>query len=190
METRTMRTLNRLRVAATLWLLALGAAGAQTVSQGPPSNCITVLQAFPNQPLTGTLTETNLAAVKIPANSLGPNGALRISAMFNITNNANAKIIVLRYNTTAGNTTTNVVSSVSQTTVGAESMQWIIRNSGATGAQTTSGSPLFPYGTNGPAFATIAVDTAQDTYINFNGTLANVGDTITLLGWTVEILKP
>jgi hypothetical protein len=189
-KTRNMRTLNRLRLAAALWLLAAGMAGAQTESQAVPSNCVTVLQAFPNQSVTGTLTETNLAAVRIPANSLGPNGMLRITVQWNFTNSANNKLLVLRYATTAGAITGALVQSITQTTNGSAEMIFSIRNSGATGAQTLGGGGFFPYGSAAGSYGTMAIDTTQDTFLNFNGTLANTGETITLLGWTAEILKP
>jgi hypothetical protein len=34
------------------------------------------------------------------------------------------------------------------------------------------------------------VDTTQPWFINITGTLTNVADSVTLLGWTMEITKP
>jgi hypothetical protein len=62
-------------------------------------------------------------------------------------------------------------------------------NSGATNAQAIYPAINAPFGSTAIAVNTTAVDTTADAFVNINGTLALGTETLTLLGYTVEILR-
>jgi hypothetical protein len=146
---------------------------------------------YPNASVTGTLTETLLVSVPIPANSLGPNGLARLTFTATNNNSANTKTINFKVAATAGISGAQVASSAQTTNV---STQFIVffRNRGATnnnGVRTliTAG----PYGaTINPAENLPVVDTTQNVVISITGVLTNVADSVTLVGWTLEIMRP
>jgi hypothetical protein len=136
--------------------------------------------------VTGTTGETNLAALRIPANSMGANGVVQITSLWTYPNSSNNKTMLCRYTATAGTTgggSTNLVgaNNVVTTTVNSQITQ-ILRNNNATNSQICYGGiPTTPFGaTVGPA-TTQAIDTTADSYININGTLALSTETLTLV---------
>jgi hypothetical protein len=133
--------------------------------------------------VTGTLTETNLAVLRIPANSMGRNGAVEIKAVWTHTNNANAKTLIIRMTPTSGVIVGGITGGNPAPTTSASSQTYtIIRNNNATNLQTAHvGSGITPFGSAGSAPIVINNDTTVDNYINLNGLLANVADTITLI---------
>lgn len=134
-------------------------------------------------PLTGTLAETTLATISVPAGAMGLNGMLRISAICSVTNNANAKTIKFVF----GGTTYNQVALPS---VGSGQWYTTIRNRNSTNSQVSGALPSMGAGTNSSAAFTGAVDTSIAQTLTITGTLANTGDTITLEAYTVELLNP
>jgi hypothetical protein len=133
-------------------------------------------------PLTGVTTETGLAALRIPGNTMGANGAAEIKCLWSYTNNANNKTITHRLSTTAGITGNSVGSALAVTTTATAQTLVIIRNNNATNSQVIfSPTPTTPFGSGGAAFFTLPFDTTADTYINVTGTLANAADTLTLV---------
>jgi hypothetical protein len=134
--------------------------------------------------VTGVTTETNLAALRIPANTLGANGAAELKTLWTHTGNANNKSLLVRFTGVAGSTSGGVTSG---TTVVASSFQsthmiLYLRNAGATNSQyypNTTG--LAPFGSSLNPPIQSSVDTTLDTYININGTLAVGTDTLTLV---------
>lgn len=146
------------------------------------------MSVYLNNALTGTTSETNQAAIRIPGNTLGPNGSVRLNLLWTCTSSANSKTVTLRWTTTAGSVTGGgPVGTSSQTTVGSMNGVLSIRNAGAANSQVGFASVLAPYGTNAGNAITNNVDTTLDTFINVNGTLASAGDTLTLLGYTIEV---
>jgi hypothetical protein len=138
---------------------------------------------------SGATAETNLGAIKIPANSLGANGTIRVTANFSYTNNSDAKTVILRWNSTSGATSGGQITSTAQTTTAAEEMHWILHAANATNAQSTyvGGGGTSPFGTTGTAAVATTVDTTADSYININVTQAATGDNMKLLGYVVEV---
>jgi hypothetical protein len=133
--------------------------------------------------LTGTTAETNLAALKIPANTIGKNGAVEIFTIWSYTNGSNNKSMLVRYTQGAASIvggSTGVVTVATTTT--SASLGWIIRANNATNAQTWyAAGGQTPFGTAGTNIGTaLTADTTQDTYININGQLAVGTDTLTL----------
>jgi len=133
--------------------------------------------------LTGSTVETNLAALKIPANSLGKNGAFEVVAIWSFPNNANNKTMTVRYTPIAGAVTGGGLGSPTiATTTASAQMLWIVRNNNSTGNQTQwAVGGQTPFATAAPSIATnVATDTTADSYFNLNGQLAVATDTLTL----------
>lgn len=149
----------------TVWLLIGSAILAQS---GAPSS------------VTGTATETTLASITIPGGMLGANGMLKITPVFSATNNVNTKTMRVRF---AGN------SLVAQGAASFASAQLMaqIRNRNSLSSQGTFNA-LNGFGTSASSFSASAVDTSVDQVVTITGTLAVTTDTLTLEGYTVEVL--
>jgi len=152
-----------------------GSGGFQIIGQG-----------YPNAAITGVTTEQNVAAVKVPANSMGPNGELRVTLLLSMTNNANAKTAGIRLNATAGAISGGSIFQSSMPNVASAQLLGIVRNTGAANSQTGLQTITVPFG-SGAAQTSIAIDTTQPTWINVGIWPAVSTDTITLLGYTVEL---
>lgn len=130
-------------------------------------------------PLTGTLTETTLATVTVPAGAMGANGLIRVSSVWSYTNSANTKIVRARFGGTA-------VASGSYTTTASAPLNFITSNRASQSSQITGlSNGLFSATANAPN--TSAINTANAADIVLQGTLANVGETITLESYLVEL---
>ena len=149
-----------------------------------------IYQGYPNNALTGTTLETNQAAIRIPANTLGTSGTLRITAQWTFTNSANNKTFRIRLSATSADTSAGALlgNSVQTTNSSAQGML-IVRNAGATNSQVAYQSFLAPFGVSTNANTTGAIDTTADCFVNINGVLALGTETMTLLGYTVETIR-
>src|SRR5215469_5730855 len=87
-----------------LLLLLFGAPAASQTTIAPPGVATGLSFAASGYANGGTssLTEVNLASVKIPANSIGANGVVEIAAAYSITANTNNKTATVRYAATQG----------------------------------------------------------------------------------------
>lgn len=128
--------------------------------------------------LTGTAAETTLASYTLKGGTMGNNGAIRVSTAASITNSSNTKTLKVKLSTLA--------SGVSYTTSVAGYEQRYFRNRGAQNSQLTQSSTSM--GATGAAVLTGAIDTSTDQLITITGQLANTGETITLEGYTIELL--
>lgn len=129
---------------------------------------------------TGDLTLTTMATVAVPANTLGANGFLRITAVWSWTNNANLKTTYIRFNGTS-------YYARSESTGLSNKIQIEIHNVNATNSQ--KGGPAGVAGgwggvTGSPV--TSAHDTTGSLNLTFLIQLANAGDTATLESYVVE----
>lgn len=176
------------------FLLAAFLMPAVGVAQPIPGNFspVTIVTTAGSASVTGTVSETNLANLKIPANSMGANGVIQVQCFWTYSNSANTKTFIIRY-TNASGVTTGGVTGASQTATTTASSQGylIIRNNNATNSQTMfATNPSSPFGANAQASpATLSLDTTQDTFVNVNAQLANTGETITLQHCIAEIYK-
>ena len=132
--------------------------------------------------LTGTTAETALSSINVPA--MGPNDALRVSVQWSFTGSANLKSLVTKLNGAMfGLTTTSTASHV----ISKQEISLINRN--ATNVQLGS---MFGFGfssaTSG-SFLSPAVETSGANTLTLHGQLANAGETITLEGYVVELIR-
>lgn len=187
-------------IAAFLFYLIVGAVQAQTPSSGAPmvpngapvagsagSGSVGLLaKSGTASSITGTLTETPLATITIPANALGANGQLRINAYWTTTNSVNNKTLRVRLG--AGGIGGSADFTGVMTTVGNVWSATLITNANATNSQfalseAARGSDgLVTTGFN----ATSAIDMTASQSLVITGQLANTGETITLNSYSVE----
>jgi hypothetical protein len=172
------------------WLLGCMSASAQMVSQGQNgSGYYAIYQGYPNTALTGTTSETIQASIRIPANTLGATGAIRVTANWTMTNNANAKNLFIRLGA-SGNTSTGSMWISAPTTSAGYQTIIMIRAAGAANAQSSFPAGAGGVGGSSGALSTAAVDTTADSFVNINGQLAVGTDTLTLVGYSVEVMHP
>jgi hypothetical protein len=134
---------------------------------------------------TGDTNETTLATVSIPAGAMGANGVLRITAFYSVTNNANNKTPIVKFGGTGG---TAYFSRI-EASIAAIRFTTYIGNRNSASSQVGGVAPTGGGdSTTTSALTTSAVNTANAVDLLFRGTLANSADTITLEGYTVEIL--
>ncbi len=141
---------------------------------------------------TGTLVETIITSVLIPANTFQANDWLRWTASINTSNNANAKTFKAYFNTS--------VSLVGATQVALRNLSAaishpIIRNmffqNSITSQRTMSGVALNTLSDEtlvGTA-ANLAINFGVDQYFIISGQLGVISDTITVNGFTSQIMR-
>lgn len=149
---------------------------------GSPALIALAAQSAAAASITGTLVETTLASVTIRGGSMGPNGSLRISHLWSYTNSANTKNLRIKFGgTTYFLTQPNVTATATGVTFvrnrTAASQVGMGATIGGSGAGTVAGAAV-----------TSALDTSADQVITFTAELTNTGETITLEGYTVEII--
>lgn len=131
-------------------------------------------------PLTGTLTETTLATITIPANTLGANGQLELEALFSYTNSANSKTLRAKFGGTQYLNLTLTTTAASQSLVR-------IANRNAANSQVGNIVGSNGFGNSSGTLVTSAIDTAADVNLTITGQLANTGETITLESYIVRV---
>ena len=133
--------------------------------------------------ITATTAESILATVNVPANAMGPNGRLRVSTVWSVTNNANNKNLKVRYSGAAGTQFLNHSAASTLTIIAIH----LIANRNATNSQVgtlTSGA----IGSGSSAVITASVDTTAATSLVFSVQLAVSTDTATLESYLVELI--
>lgn len=134
--------------------------------------------------VTGTTALTVLAGILVPAGAVGVNGALRISTLWSLTNNADAKTLSL----TLGGVTILTFSVPSNASL---NHQFTLINRNAQNsqvAQTTANTTSF--GSSGGANQTFSINLANAQTLNLQAQLGTSTDTVTLERYLVEIINP
>lgn len=142
-------------------------------------------------PITGVIGETNLVAVKIPANTLNANGMIRITALYKYTGTTGSKTPTIRFGTSSGAITGTVYYSSAASS--ASLSQWampIIAAANSTSAQVGAPSNLASFIASNTTISTSTVNTTSDSWINLNCALAGAGDTATVSYYLVEVINP
>jgi hypothetical protein len=133
--------------------------------------------------VTGVTSETVLATITVPAGVMGPNGVLRITTQWSVTNSANAKTLRVRLGGASG--TAFQSTGISTSATFRHQVEIHNRNS----AQSQVGmSPSAAWGGSGGAVVAGAVDMTSTQSIVLSGQLGNSGETITLESYLVELL--
>lgn len=136
--------------------------------------------------VTGTTTDTTLVTVAVPANAMGANGVIRVTAQWSFagaggTRQPKIKFAGTSYLAPAAFTST-ALSSRTQT-------QWANRN--ATNSQVGMEPTQGNFSQDNTAVSTTsAIDTTASQDITLTCQLGNSGDTCTLEAYTIELLLP
>ena len=130
--------------------------------------------------VTGTVTETILATCTLPANTMGANGHLEIISYWNFTGSTNSKILRVKLSTQSA-----LAQTVSTNTSVAGLYNTIVWAANSTSSQISAGTNSFGTLTN--TVSTLTVSTTADVAITLTGTLANTGETITLMSYTIKV---
>jgi len=135
---------------------------------------------------TGNTSETTLATITVPAGAMGPNGILRITTLWSLTNNANNKTCRVRFSGASG---TQFVAAVLPSAQSAQNI-CIIRNRNSASSQVGHTSGTFnSYNFNTGAITTASVDTSVATTIVISVQLASGTDTASLESYIVELIR-
>jgi hypothetical protein len=129
---------------------------------------------------TGDTNLTTLATIVIPGRTLGANGSIRVTMVWDYTNSGNVKTL----SGTFGGTT---FWQVAPTTTLTRRSQFGLANAGATNSQIGGPSGIDGFTTATTAQVTAAVDTTADQNLVLRCQLANSGETITLDTYIVEL---
>lgn len=167
-------------------LLAGGPGHVQTVTTDPsktgnPAGVQVIGRSAVAASITGTLTETTLGTVTVPAGLMGTSGALRITTLWTFTNSANTKTLKVKFGS-------GVPMNFAFTTTAGSQAVTIVRNRGAANSQVGFNNATLPFSNTTGAAYTSSIDTSASVDITFTATLANTGETITLESYTVEYL--
>jgi hypothetical protein len=129
-------------------------------------------------------TEDVLATITVPASMMGIKGGVIITTLWSCTNNANTKTARIRFGGIGG----TAFQGIALASAASGRLACEIRNRSVTNSQVgpSTGNPGF--GTGGSTITTAAVDTTADVSIVISGQKGTAGDTLTLEGYTVEIV--
>ena len=139
---------------------------------------------------TGTVAETKLASVLVPAGAMGVNGILQIETTWSNTNNANNKTRVVRFGSGDNVSGTSFQGLVATTQFQHVGLQVISNSTAAVQLGWYNGGLSGVPGSYSAAGVAGAIDTTANSYVVMSGILANTGDTMTLLAYRVTLTRP
>lgn len=128
--------------------------------------------------------ENVLASIIVPGNSLGPNGRLRLTTAWSLTNNANNKTLRARLGGLAGVAFSSVVAASALSYV----MRTDIANRNNAASQIGGLSLGGGMGLATVALPTATIDTSADALLVLTGQKATAGDSLVLEWFILESL--
>lgn len=167
------------------------APGIEVVSDGTrwvPIGAQCLARAAVAASVTGTLVETALATVSLPAGAMGVNGGIEVRSSWSVTNSANNKTIRVRLGGPAGSQHLNL--PITTTNSFADLRHIRNRNSAASqvGSASASAGGVSGSTTVAAALSTSAVDTSAAQDLVISGQLALGTETISLESYEVWLL--
>lgn len=151
--------------------------------QGAVKAPIVLAQSAVPASVTGTAVETVLATVSVP--TLGSASRLRGRLYFSAAAlNANSKTVNVKLNGVLIGTSVGLASNLSTV------LEFDLFNRGASNSQINRAAIASPIGALAGAFTAYAIDTSAPRGLTITGALGVTTDTITLEGYTVEVLNP
>lgn len=124
--------------------------------------------------------ENTLFSFTVPANSMGPNGVLKVSYITSCTNSANSKSVKVKLGGTTFQTST-------VTAVTGVAIMTSIRNRNATNSQMAANSAVGD-ASGSVGLNTGSIDTTQDQILSITGTKASAADALALESVIVELI--
>lgn len=177
-------TINRLVFGLAALAFVCAPVSAQQVRQTGRLNVPVVLcQSAVQVSHTGNTNETELGSCTIPANAMGPNGRIRVSAQFSYTSSVNSKTLRVRFGGIGG----TVYVTISPTSTLQFQAIASIANRNATNSQAGGVATIGAAGS--VAVVTSAVDTTASTTVSITGQLTNTGETVALESSLVELIR-
>jgi len=132
---------------------------------------------------TGTTATTTLATKTVKAGWMGPNGRIRVTSIWSATNNGNAKTIQVRA------ATINLSApSIASSSSFRDSREFFNANDVAVQVGGTSAGSTGGFGANTSAHMSATINTDSSFDIDFRVALTDSADTVTLLGYVIELL--
>jgi len=136
-------------------------------------------------PLTGSTSETQLALVNVAAGAMGLNGALRITTLWSVNNDADAKTGRIRFGGISG----TQIMALNMASTATYQLMHIVRNRGAANSQVFQVvTATSNFTSSSGAVGTASVNSAISQDLVISGQLASGTDTITLEAYTVELI--
>lgn len=135
--------------------------------------------------ITGTVAETALATITVPANAMGIHGQLHIHTNRTWTNDASGKTSRIRFSSISG---TAFRTTADASTAGI-SDYIVISNAGVTNSQ-VGGQASTGAGLGVGALTTASVDTTAATTVVISAQLTDTADTMTLSSYRVLLTRP
>lgn len=133
---------------------------------------------------TGSTTETTLATIAVPANAMGANGVLRITAQWGYSGGAGGWTPRIKFNGTSFIEPSAFANTSFRSPANAD------RNRNATNWQLGTALVQGNWGASPTAVVTSSHAATGALNITITGQLANAADTITLHAYTVELVVP
>lgn len=146
---------------------------------------IILASAVVNSAAPANTSENALATISIPGGIMGPNGSIEILYTYRFTNNANNKIMRLRFSGIGGTAFQDRLVTTQQTS----QLLTIISNAGATNSQVGMGVGSTGIGETTNPIVTSAVDTTVNQTVVITGQKANAADTLELVRYRVVIYR-
>lgn len=134
--------------------------------------------------VTGTIVETTLAEILIPAGIVGPHTHFRLWHYWQMTNNANNKTVRTRFN----GTLLGASAGLSANAAYAGLSHWF--NRGALNSQLFWGNGFTLIGSTASPMLAGTVNFGAEVLLTLTAQLANAGDSITLEGWALDLVNP
>lgn len=170
----------------TIKITDIGTNGSLWISNGtrwtPLNGDVTLACSNASPSLTGTLSETALATYTIPGGLMSATSELEIVTLWTYTNSANTKTLRIRLGGIAG----AIFYGAAPTTTASCQAFTIIRNAASTSSQIgmASGSSS-GLGSSTISLSTGSRDITADQDLVFSGQLTNVGESISLIGYSI-----
>lgn len=133
---------------------------------------------------TGDTVEFTLATITVPANAMGANGNIRVTAIISGSGTAGTRETKIKFGGTTFYDSTAVAGASYLS--GRHQMQVLNRNVTNSQIGVNTGN----FAASSTATVTSAVDTTSSTTVTITGQLSNSGDTITLEAYSVELMVP
>ena len=152
------------------------------------------LNYYDNTTHTGssTIFEEVLAYTVIPANTLGTNDVIEVTASGSANNSGGTKTFRLRLNTSSSiGGTTVATQNLNGTSVGFSGYCRIVEKNSASSQEVNGPSAGFmAAGLSINASVTSSLNITSDIYLIFTGQKSSAGDTDSLMNYQIKILKP
>lgn len=154
--------------------------------------CVLAQSAVAVSVSAASTAEEVLAEIALPAGVLGLNGGLRLVTLWSMNSNANVKTVRARLGATAlGGSAWLANATGPLNNVSFQNPAHVIRNRGVVNSQVCFPAANGSVGaSSGTALSTFTEDTSVATIVAITGQKATGADTLTLEGYTLELLRP